>query len=172
MRIVTWNIGLRGLRTLCSPHHANQYSEDSHGIRKKVSYGSLVALLNSLNADIICLQETKVSRSDLERDLALAPGWDSYFSCCRLRAGYSGVATFCRSEYAPIRAEEGFTGTLDGGARDNPVGPYGTLATEYNRRQLADLDLEGRCVVRSRVAPGCRSQLAGLDLEGRCVVRS
>lgn len=57
LRIVTWNIGLRGLRQICSTHLANKMTrEDSHGVSRKTSYGSLSNLLDALNADIVCLQ--------------------------------------------------------------------------------------------------------------------
>lgn len=74
VRIVSWNVN--GLRTL----------------RPTVQ-----AALDRLDADIICLQETRVSKADkdLER-LALVPGYDSFFSFCTVRTGYSGVATFTR----------------------------------------------------------------------------
>jgi exonuclease III len=88
-------------------------------------------------ADIIAFQETKVARSELEREFALADGWwdaphpplrsallrcgcatkrmkllrESFFGFCRTRTGYSGVATYCRVGTAePLDAQEGFTG--------------------------------------------------------------
>ena len=90
-----------------------------------------------MSEDVIAFQETKVARSELEREFALADGWcvhclckkcerppgassltrtvatgrESYFSFCRTRTGYSGVATFCRCGVAEaVAAEEGFTG--------------------------------------------------------------
>ncbi|XP_019172338.1 PREDICTED: DNA-(apurinic or apyrimidinic site) lyase 2 isoform X2 [Ipomoea nil] len=95
-----------------------------NGLRPRVSqFGSLPGLLDSLDADIICFQETKLSRQDLRADLVRAEGYESFFSCTRTSdkgrsAGYSGVATFCRVKSAissnevalPIGAEEGFTG--------------------------------------------------------------
>jgi AP endonuclease-2 len=43
-------------------------------IRRK---GPLIKLLRDLEADIVCVQETKLSRKDLEeiKDFALADGW-------------------------------------------------------------------------------------------------
>jgi AP endonuclease-2 len=57
MRIVTFNIN--GLRAC---------------LRRRFS-GRLAELLGFLEADIICLQETKLARSEADRDLALAEGW-------------------------------------------------------------------------------------------------
>ena len=57
MRIVTFNIN--GLRAC---------------LRRRFN-GKLIELLRFLEADIICLQETKLARSEADRDLALAEGW-------------------------------------------------------------------------------------------------
>ncbi|KAK4416844.1 DNA-(apurinic or apyrimidinic site) lyase 2 [Sesamum alatum] len=96
-----------------------------NGLRPRVSqFGSLRKLLDALDADIICFQETKLSRQELRADLVQAEGYESFFSCTRTsdkgRTGYSGVATFCRVKSAfssdevalPVSAEEGFTGVL------------------------------------------------------------
>ncbi|KAG2489940.1 hypothetical protein HYH03_011572 [Edaphochlamys debaryana] len=93
VRVVSWNIN--GLRRIVN------------------AFGSLAKLLDSLDADIICFQETKLTRADLKRELALADGWESFFAFTRGKVGYSGVATFCRRECCvPAWAEEGFTGVL------------------------------------------------------------
>lgn len=59
----------------------------------------------------------------------IADGYNSYFSFCRSKTGYSGtaqlvvnyhcdeyvlsgVATFCKAECTPVAAEEGLTGVL------------------------------------------------------------
>jgi len=98
-----------------------------------------------------------MSRADLDRELALVPGWDSFFCCCRARSGYSGVVTFCRTALAPTAAEEGFTGTLPptstgggggGGGGGSSVGPQGeALYATFDRDRLHTLDSEGRCVM-------------------------
>ena len=94
MRILTWNIN--GLRSI----------QDDFKER-----------LDALDSEVICLQETKVtskfetskdylsfirkliiSGDALEGQLALLSGWSSYFAFSRKRSGYSGVATYCRSE--------------------------------------------------------------------------
>ena len=56
MRVLTWNIN--GLRAIL-----------------KRKYGTTEALLDDLNADIICFQETKLTKPDFDRDLALVEGW-------------------------------------------------------------------------------------------------
>ena len=56
MRLLTWNIN--GLRAVL-----------------KRKYGTVKALLEDLGADIICFQETKLTKADFERELALVDGW-------------------------------------------------------------------------------------------------
>lgn len=64
------------------------------------------------DADIVCLQETKLRQVELaaSRELALAEGWDAIFSCASSARGYSGTATFCRTARAlPLAGQQGFT---------------------------------------------------------------
>lgn len=57
LRVVSWNVGLRGLRGVCDPATANKRgAPDTHGVTRNISFGSLKSLLDSLNADIVCLQ--------------------------------------------------------------------------------------------------------------------
>ncbi|CAL1548176.1 unnamed protein product [Lymnaea stagnalis] len=69
MKLLTWNI---------------------NGIRAAKGKPSIKTLLDSLNADIICLQETKVTRDMLDEPTAIVDGYESYFSFSRKRSGYSG----------------------------------------------------------------------------------
>lgn len=101
MRICSWNIN--GLRSLRQP---------------------LRNVLEQLDCDIICFQETKVTRElkvrrfgvlsriscsgqALAEEYARVDGYHTFFSWSRLRQGYSGVAIFCKTSLSPIRAEEG-----------------------------------------------------------------
>ncbi|CAL5324273.1 unnamed protein product [Camellia sinensis] len=135
-----------------------------NGLRPRVSqFGSLLKLLNSLDADIICFQETKLSRKDLTADLIVAEGYECFFSCTRTsdkgRICYSGVATFCRVKSAfssnevalPVAAEEGFTGVLErskgsrSGEDERPGKAEGL--EEFTKEELLKVDCEGRCVI-------------------------
>ncbi|XP_015576322.2 DNA-(apurinic or apyrimidinic site) endonuclease 2 [Ricinus communis] len=132
-----------------------------NGLRQRISqFGSLLKLLNSFDADIICFQETKLRRQELTSDLVIADGYESFFSCTRTnekgRTGYSGVATFCRvksafssSEVAlPVGAEEGFTGLVDcsrNGKHEMPVVAQGL--EEFDKDELLKIDSEGRCII-------------------------
>ncbi|XXG86153.1 hypothetical protein AAC387_Pa11g1101 [Persea americana] len=143
MRIVTYNV---------------------NGLRPRVSqYGSLLKFLNSLEADIICIQETKLSRQEISADLFMAEGYEAFFSCTRTskkgRISYSGVVTFCRvnsafssSEVAlPIVAEEGFTGLLsksgDAVTRGTPHRISLEGLEEITEEDLLKVDSEGRCII-------------------------
>ena len=105
MRICSWNIN--GLRSLRQP---------------------LRNVLEQLDCDIICFQETKVTRELIGRRFAISSriscscswsgqalaeeyaridGYHTFYSWSRLRQGYSGVAIFCKTSLSPIRAEEG-----------------------------------------------------------------
>uniref|UniRef100_H2ZU97 DNA-(apurinic or apyrimidinic site) endonuclease 2 n=1 Tax=Latimeria chalumnae TaxID=7897 RepID=H2ZU97_LATCH len=84
MKIVSWNI---------------------NGIRATKS--GLKALLDSLDAEIICLQETKVTRDLLDEPTAIVDGYSSYFSFSRGRSGYSGKGMY-RSQMVRAVTNLGF----------------------------------------------------------------
>uniref|UniRef100_A0A1A8LH08 DNA-(apurinic or apyrimidinic site) endonuclease n=3 Tax=Nothobranchius TaxID=28779 RepID=A0A1A8LH08_9TELE len=121
MKIVTWNIN--GIRTF------------KGGIKKT---------LDSLDADIICVQETKVTRDLLDEKTAIVEGYNSFFSFSRGRSGYSGVATYCKDIGTPSAAEEGLTGLLTN--HEGAVGGYGDH-TDFSNEELQLLDNEGRALI-------------------------
>ncbi|KAG8554509.1 hypothetical protein GDO81_003813 [Engystomops pustulosus] len=121
MKIVSWNInGIRATRV------------------------GLKNILDSLDADIICLQETKVTRDLLEEPVAIVEGYNSYFSFSRVRSGYSGVATFCKNRTIPLAAEEGLSGLLT--TQKGTIGCYGNTE-EFCEEEILSLDQEGRAVI-------------------------
>ncbi|MQL96944.1 hypothetical protein Taro_029617, partial [Colocasia esculenta] len=55
-----------------------------NGLRQRVAqHGSLLRLLDSLDADIVCFQETKLSRQDLSADVTMPQGYEAFVSCTR-----------------------------------------------------------------------------------------
>jgi len=57
LRVVSWNVGLRGLRGVCDPASAaKRGAPDTHGVCRNLSFGNLKTLLASLDADVVCLQ--------------------------------------------------------------------------------------------------------------------
>uniref|UniRef100_A0A0E0B5T3 DNA-(apurinic or apyrimidinic site) endonuclease 2 n=1 Tax=Oryza glumipatula TaxID=40148 RepID=A0A0E0B5T3_9ORYZ len=137
-----------------------------NGLRPRVAqHGSLRRLLDALDADIICFQETKLSRQDLSGDVIMAEGYEAFISCNRSskgRGAYSGVATFCRVTSAfssqevalPVAAEEGFTGLQETAKNSETIGDF-VLVTpveeeglgEVTKEELLKVDNEGRCVI-------------------------
>ncbi|KAH7090113.1 DNase I-like protein [Auriculariales sp. MPI-PUGE-AT-0066] len=98
MRILTWNIN--GLRTLPQYHPWNTMK-------------SWARILDALEASIICFQEMKTSRQQLDRSVGVPDGYDSFFSFPVSKGGYSGVAVYTRrSDAVPLKAEEGLTSRL------------------------------------------------------------
>uniref|UniRef100_A0A8D2IRS5 DNA-(apurinic or apyrimidinic site) endonuclease 2 n=1 Tax=Varanus komodoensis TaxID=61221 RepID=A0A8D2IRS5_VARKO len=115
-----------------------------NGLRAAVVSGGLKQLLDLLGADIICLQETKITRDLLEEPLAIVEGYNSYFSFSRTRSGYSGVATFCKADATPEAAEEGLSGLFT--KHDGAVGCYGNT-DNFTLEELQALDSEGRAMI-------------------------
>lgn len=135
MKILSWNV---------------------NGLRKM---GPLDALFKSLNADILCFQETRVSGEwdpHLE-SLAFVKGYYSFFSVCKEKRGYSGVATFCRKGVAtPVDAGEGLRSNVGGvNLNASERGNYGVcrlndcpcLGTGCPPESLLLMEDEGRCII-------------------------
>ncbi|KAL4160010.1 hypothetical protein PRNP1_000582 [Phytophthora ramorum] len=130
LRFVTWNVN--GLRAVL------QRLEQS-----------LEQFLEGLESDIICLQETKMTRSELDQELVRPPGFDAFYSFCRHRGGYSGVVTFVKSGLPTVAAEEGLTGLWQ---TSDSVGHVGSLHNELSSRLVNELETEGRCVITDHQA--------------------
>jgi exonuclease III len=97
-------------------------------------------MLSQLGADILCMQEVKLTRRSLTYDLGRCPGYHAFFSLCKTK-GYSGVATFVReSSVATLAAANGI-------ADDAFFGGPLPAATDVSPARLAETDAEGRCVV-------------------------
>lgn len=68
-----------------------------NGIRAVHKKGIFLDWLHQENPDVLCLQETKAKKEQLEKDLLEPNGYYSYFQSAE-RPGYSGVATYCKKE--------------------------------------------------------------------------
>lgn len=127
VKIITWNVN--GIRSL---------------------YKDAVAMkqgLDLLDGDIICLQETRITRSSLDEGTAIVDGYNSYYGFPRSRSGYSGVATYCKDAFTPFRAEEGLSGLFASSDAVDSVGCYGSIRAEFSKMELKELDFEGRAVI-------------------------
>lgn len=83
MKLISWNVN--GLRA----------------IHKKGNFADIL----KKDADILCLQETKVEADQLPEEVRAPRGYFSYFSHSKMRKGYSGVAIYSKIE--PKKVDEG-----------------------------------------------------------------
>ncbi len=72
------------------------YSWNVNGIRAVLKKGDFLAFLEKHDPDILCLQETKANKEQVEMDL---PEYDEYWNSAE-KKGYSGTAIF--TKHAPI----------------------------------------------------------------------
>jgi len=77
------------------------YSWNVNGIRAVLKKGDLQRFLEAHDPDILCLQETKAQKEQVEIDL---PQYDEYWHSAE-RKGYSGTAIF--TKHAPLEIIEG-----------------------------------------------------------------
>ncbi|MFZ0498919.1 MAG: exodeoxyribonuclease III [Steroidobacteraceae bacterium] len=82
------------------------YSWNVNGIRAVVKKGVFQTFLKAHRPDVLCLQETKAERGQIEIDL---PGYHEYWHSA-VKKGYSGTAIFSREE--PIKVSNGFPSTF------------------------------------------------------------
>ncbi|KAM0755519.1 DNase I-like protein [Meredithblackwellia eburnea MCA 4105] len=100
VRLTTWNVN--GIKTLPQYYPWNTLK-------------TYEAILDHLGADITCIQETKITRTQLDSSLALIPTYDSFFSFYRRvpLKGIHGTAIFTRrATTVPVKAEEGIGSSL------------------------------------------------------------
>jgi exodeoxyribonuclease-3 len=78
------------------------YSWNVNGIRAVLRKGIFYPFLEAHDPDILCLQETKAERGQIEIDL---PGYCEYWNSA-VKKGYSGTAIFSKKE--PLEVINGF----------------------------------------------------------------
>ncbi len=78
------------------------YSWNVNGIRAVLKKGLFQSFLRSHEPDVLCLQETKAERGQIEIEV---PEYREYWNSA-VKKGYSGTAIFSRQE--PIRVVNGF----------------------------------------------------------------
>ena len=82
------------------------YSWNVNGIRATLKKGTFQAFMEQHKPDILCLQETKAERGQIEIEL---PGYHEYWNSA-VKKGYSGTAIFARQE--PLKVINGFPETF------------------------------------------------------------
>ena len=70
------------------------YSWNVNGIRAAMKKGTFLPFIAQHRPDILCLQETKAERGQIEIDL---PDYHEYWNSA-VKKGYSGTALFSRVE--------------------------------------------------------------------------
>ena len=78
------------------------YSWNVNGIRAVLKKDRFAPFLEKHRPDVLCLQETKAERGQIEIDL---PGYHEYWNSA-VKKGYSGTAIFCR--HKPLSVVNGF----------------------------------------------------------------
>lgn len=78
------------------------YSWNVNGIRAVIKKGAFQSFMQAHQPDILCLQETKAERGQIEIDL---PGYHEYWNSA-VKKGYSGTAIFAKKE--PLSVVNGF----------------------------------------------------------------
>lgn len=103
------------------------YSWNVNGIRAVINKGEFSAFIAAYDPDILCLQETKAQRDQVEIDL---PQYHEHFFSA-IKKGYSGTALF--SKEAPIQIIDGFP--------DDIISTYNVQGDDYG-----DPNAEGRVI--------------------------
>lgn len=179
VRIVSFNIGLRGLALT---------------IAETTTTGQLADLLSALGSpDIACFQETKTLRAALREQTALATGYACFFSCHRSVSNWSGVLTCVRANVPVLAVQAGLFGALSQGVidlRDSSAAAAagGALALDSEGRVLltdhgafvlanvympamgSTTDPSGRAAAKEAFCEGLAAAVAMLQARGRCVI--
>jgi exodeoxyribonuclease III len=82
------------------------YSWNVNGIRAVVKKGVFQSFVEAHRPDVLCLQETKAERGQLEIDL---PGYHEYWHSA-VKKGYSGTAILSKEK--PVKVTNGFPATF------------------------------------------------------------
>ena len=130
------------------------FSWNVNGIRAVINKELLVPFFKSASPDIVCLQETKAARDQVEVDL---PGYIEYWHSAE-KKGYSGTAIF--SKHQPIAVVNGM----------GEVEKHHDLADKYG-----DTTTEGRVItaefeefyLTSVYTPNAKDDLTRLELRQR-----
>ncbi|KAK2075131.1 hypothetical protein P8C59_009283 [Phyllachora maydis] len=86
-RITTWNVN--GIR--------NPFGYHPWSVNRTYQ-----AMFDTLEADIVVMQECKIQRKDLQDDMVLIPGWDVHFSLPKVKKGYSGGLLLRKEETSVV----------------------------------------------------------------------
>lgn len=146
------------------------FSWNVNGIRAVINKGEFTRFIDAYDPDIICLQETKAQRGQVELDL---PQYHEHFYSAA-KKGYSGTAIFSRTPALVYRdgfpedivAEFGLTGDQYGDPNDEGR----IIAAEFDKFWLvtcytpnAKGDLSRLSLRHQQWDPACLAYLKGLE---------
>ncbi len=109
------------------------YSWNVNGIRAVINKGTFQKFIEEHKPDILCLQETKASREQVEIDL---PDYKEYWNSA-VKKGYSGTAIF--SKDSPLQVVNGFPEEIinkyevHGDTYGNPNDEGRVIAAEFEK---------------------------------------
>lgn len=109
------------------------YSWNVNGLRSVINKGAFIEFIEKYQPDIICLQETKAKRDQVEIDLP------DYVECWNSadKPGYSGTAIFSKTK--PIRTLNGFVDgiadkyDLSGDSYGDPAREGRVISAEFDK---------------------------------------
>ncbi len=128
------------------------YSWNVNGIRAVLKKGDFQRFMAEHKPDIICLQETKAERGQVEIDL---PDYEEYWNSA-LKKGYSGTAIF--SKEAPVSVIEGIPADI--AKRYNLTDSYGDTTKEG---RVLTLEFEG-FYVSTVYTPNAKDDLSRIPM--------
>lgn len=141
MRVVSWNVGEKGLAGLAAARREG---------------GGLHAVFAELgNPAVVALQETKLAGPEkLTSELANVPGYCSYFSYCSaatgvslVRTGYAGTGTYVRHDVITLAAAPSLGASL-AGASQHTESEADRLSPHLLKLVVDnDVDSEGRALL-------------------------
>jgi exodeoxyribonuclease III len=129
------------------------YSWNVNGIRAVVKKNCFQPFLAAHKPDVLCLQETKAERGQIEIDL---PGYREYWNSA-VKKGYSGTAIIAKRE--PLSVVNGFPD--DFAKKYKFAGELQQVAREEGRMITAEFE---KCYVVSVYTPNAKDDLSRLPL--------
>ncbi len=132
------------------------FSWNVNGIRAVVRKGEFEAFMSRFDPDVLCLQETKANREQVNLE---TPGYRQYWNSAE-RKGYSGTAIFSRHE--PLVVTNGLPDdivdryALAGDEYGSPAGEGRLITAEFNDFSLVTV-----------YTPNAKDDLSRLDLRYR-----
>lgn len=90
MKIISWNIN--GYRSVTGQNPKTKFG------KKIYDQNDFFPYVEKEDPDVICIQETKSDQEQVREDLLAPPGYHYAYHSCRVKKGYSGVATFSKQK--------------------------------------------------------------------------